>query len=151
MPENTLKITFKQREEHRDAARERLRRAEAGESGEQVEQDTRFVLNFEEFDDIDRLTCTSSLELIEAIVSQDPDSIRQAAAAVDRDYRDVHRNLNELESLGVLEFETNGQRKKPILRGGADSIDVSIRFPGPPNAVTGPARPRDVRIRTGMH
>jgi|AntDeeMetagen134_2_1112570.scaffolds.fasta_scaffold00513_15 predicted transcriptional regulator len=131
MTENTLKITFKQHDEHQNAARERLRRAEAGESGEAIEQDVRFVLNFEEFDDVDRLMRTSNLKLVEAIVSQRPESIRQAAAAVDRDYREVHRNLKELESLGVIEFETNGQSKKPILREGAENIDFSIRFPRP--------------------
>jgi predicted transcriptional regulator len=131
MTENTLKITFKQREDHREAARERLRRAEAGESGGAVEQDVRFVLNFEEYDDIERLVRTSNLELLEAIVTHRPESIRDAAAAVDRDYRDVHRNLQELESLGVIEFEANGNRKKPLLRNGAEHIDLSIRFPRP--------------------
>jgi predicted transcriptional regulator len=131
MTENTLKITFKQREDHRSAARERLRRAEAGESGEAIEQDVRFVLNFEEFGDVDRLMRTSNLELIEAIVSERPASIREAAAAVDRDYRDVHRNLTELESLGVVEFETAGRNKKPILREGAERVDFSLRFPRP--------------------
>lgn len=129
MTDDTLKITFKQRDDHRDAARERLRRAEAGESGETIEQDVRFVLNFEEFDDVAQLVRTSNLELIEAIVSERPESIRQAAAAVDRDYREVHRNLRELESLGVVEFEEHGQRKRPVLRAGADAIDFSIRFP----------------------
>lgn len=129
MMEDTLKITFGRRETHREAARDRLRRAEAGERGDAIEQDVRFVLNFEEYDDIDRLMRTSNLELIEAIVSDRPESIRQAAAAVDRDYREVHRNLNELESLGVVEFETNGQRKKPILRGGAENVDFSFQLP----------------------
>lgn len=129
MTENTLKITFKQGDDHRDAARERLRRAEAGDSEATIEQDVRFILNFEEFDDVDRLMRTSNLELIEAIVSERPESIRQAAAAVDRDYREVHRNLQELESLGVIEFETSGQSKKPILRKGAENIDFSIQFP----------------------
>lgn len=129
MTENTLKITFKQRDDHRNAARERLRRAESGERGEAIAQDVRFVLNFEEFDDVDRLMRTSNLELVEAIVSQRPASIRQTAAAVGRDYSDVHRNLEELESLGVIEFEERGQRKTPILRDGATTIDFSIRFP----------------------
>jgi predicted transcriptional regulator len=129
MTENTLKITFRQRDDHRDAARERLRRAEAGESVEAVEQDVRFILNFEEFDDVDRLMRTSNLELIEAIVAHQPESIRDAAGVVDRDYREVHRNLKELESLGVIEFETSGQSKKPILRAGAENIDFSFRFP----------------------
>ena len=131
MTKNTLKITFKQGDDHRDAARERLRRSEAGEQGNSIEQDVRFILNFEEFADIERLMRTSNLKLIEGIVTERPESIRQVAAVVDRDYREVHRNLQELESLGVIEFETNGQRKKPILRGGAGNIDLSIRFPRP--------------------
>lgn len=129
MTEDTLKITFQQADDHREAARERLRRAEAGDTGEAIKQDVRFVLNFEAFDDIARLMRTSNLELIEAIVSEEPSSIRQLAETVDRDYREVHRNLTELESLGVIEFEADGSRKRPILRGGAAHIDFSIRFP----------------------
>lgn len=137
MTENTLKITFRQATDHRDAARERLQRAEAGDSGESIEQDVRRIVNFEEFDDIARLVRTSNLELIEEIATNRPESIRQVAAAVDRDYRDVHRNLNELESLGVLEFEAEGQRKRPMLRGGAEHIDFSIRFPFDDDGNTG--------------
>lgn len=129
MTENTLKITFQQTEEHRNAARERLSRAEAGEAGDAIEQDVRFILNFEEFDDIARLMRTSNLKLIEAIVSEKPASIRDLAETVNRDYREVHRNLTDLESLGVVEFESDGSRKKPKLRGGAENIDFSIRFP----------------------
>ncbi|WIV66363.1 transcriptional regulator [Natrialbaceae archaeon AArc-T1-2] len=129
MTENTLKITFRQADEHRDTARERLRRAEAGESGEAIEQDVRRVLNFEEFDDVERLMRTSNLELVEAIAEHEPESIRDAASVVGRDYREVHRNLEELESLGVVEFEISGRSKKPILRGDVDTIDVSIQFP----------------------
>lgn len=129
MTNDTLKITFGQADEHRDAARERLRRAEAGENGEAIEQDAQFILNFEEYADVERLMRTSNLELIEAIVSQRPESIRQTAAAVDRDYREVHRNLKELEELGVIEFIQEGQNKKPILRDGAENVDFSLRFP----------------------
>lgn len=131
MTENTLRITFKQASEHREAARERLRQAEAGADSAAIEQDAQFVLNFEVFDEIARLMRTANLELIEAIVAERPESIRQAATAVDRDYREVHRNLQELESLGVVEFEQDGRSKRPTLRGGADTIDFSIRFPLP--------------------
>jgi len=129
MTNSTLKITFNQQDKHRNAARERLERAEAGERGDAIEQDVRFILNFEAYDDVARLMRTSNLELIEAIVEHQPDSIRAAAAAVDRDYREVHRNLNELEDLGVIEFEAAGQGKKPVLRAGAETIDLSIQFP----------------------
>lgn len=129
MTNDTLKITFGQADEHRDAARERLHRAEAGESGGAIEQDAQFILNFEEYADVERLMRTSNLELIEAIVSQHPQSIRQTATAVDRDYREVHRNLKELEELGVVEFVKEGQNKKPVLRDGAKNVDFSLRFP----------------------
>ena len=133
MTENTLKITFQQAGEHRQTARERLRQAEAGDTGKPIEQDVRFILNFEDCDDIARLMRASHLELLEAIVSEEPASIRQLAETVDRDYREVHRNLTELESLGVIEFEDDGSRKRPTLRGGAENIDFSIRFPRSPD------------------
>jgi len=129
MTENTLTITFQQAKQHPKAARERLRRAETGETDDEVAQDTRFIINFEEVDDIARLMRTSNLKLIQAIVSEEPASVRQLAEIVDRDYREVHRNLGELESLGVIEFKEEGSRKKPILRGGTENIDFSIRFP----------------------
>jgi hypothetical protein len=44
MTDNTLKITFGEADDHRDAARERLRRAKAGNTGEAIEQDVRFIL-----------------------------------------------------------------------------------------------------------
>jgi len=129
MTTDTLKITFKQDAQHREDARERLERAEAGERDDAIEQDARFILNFETYDDVARLMRTSNLELVEAIVEVQPDSIRGAASAVGRDYREVHRNLKELEALGVIEFEAAGQGKKPILRAGAENIDFSIQFP----------------------
>lgn len=126
MTENTLRITFGEADEHRDAARERLRRAEAGEAGETIEQDARFILDFEDFADIERLMRRSNLELLEAIATDHPLSIRGAAMAVDRDYKEVHRNLKELESLGVVEFIAEGRSKKPVLRGGAEEVRFSF-------------------------
>jgi predicted transcriptional regulator len=128
MTENTLKITFGKADDHRDAARERLRRAEAGDTGEAIEQDARFVLDFESFGEVERLMRRSNLELVEAIATEEPSSIRAAAKAVERDYKEVHRNLNELESLGVIEFVPEGASKKPVLRAGATEIDFSFRW-----------------------
>lgn len=129
MTDNTLKITFQQADEHRQAARKRLQAAESGKPGDVAQQDARYIINFEEFDDIARLMRTVNLELIDTIVSEAPASIRQLATAVDRDYREVHRNLTELESLGVVEFNDDGSRKQPMLRGGVENISFSIQFP----------------------
>lgn len=126
---NTLEIRFGQADEHRAAARDRLERAAAGEVGDAIKQGPRFVLNFEDFSDIERLMRTSNLTLLEAIVDHQPGSIRETADIVDRDYREVHRNLMELEDLGVIEFEEEGGRKRPILRGGSETISFSFSIP----------------------
>lgn len=120
---NTLKITFGQADTHRAAARERLERVEAGETDETIEQDAQFILNLEDFTDVERLMRTSNLVPLEAIVDEHPESIRETADIVKRDYREVHRNLMELQELGVIEFEADGGRKRPILRGGSEIID----------------------------
>ena len=127
MTANTLEITYGQRENNQQAARERLRRAEAGETFD--EQEPAFVLNFEDLEDVERLMRRSNLRLLDIVASERPGSIRETARLADRDYKEVHRNLEELESLGVIEFTTEGNSKRPILRGGSEAIDLSIRFP----------------------
>ena len=56
-------------------------------------------------------------------------SIREAADLVDRDYKQVHRNLTELEDIGVIEFESEGEDlpKKPLLA--FDGLGIDIPFP----------------------
>lgn len=125
----TLKITFRQAEEHRTAAQKRLKRAEAGATGKQIKQDAQFILNFQEFSEVERLMRRSSLVLLEAIVHEQPESIRDTAKIVGRDYREVHRNLAELEELGVIEFEEDSGRKQPHLRGESEIIDFSFTIP----------------------
>ena len=125
----TRKITFRQAEEHRTAAQKRLKRAEAGATGKQIKQDAQFILNFQEFSEVERLMRRSSLVLLEAIVHEQPESIRDTAKIVGRDYREVHRNLAELEELGVIEFEEDSGRKQPHLRGESEIIDFSFTIP----------------------
>lgn len=124
MIRNTLKITFKQAEAQEVAARERLKRAEAGETGAKVEQDAQFILDFEDRNDIQRLMRRSNIELLEVIVADQPESIREVADAADRSYRETHQSLQELEDLAVIEFVTNASKKKPLLRNGAKTIDL---------------------------
>ncbi|EMA16147.1 HVO_A0114 family putative DNA-binding protein [Haloarcula amylolytica] len=127
MTTNTLKITYGQRDNNQRAARERLRRAEAGEEFD--EQEAAFILNFEELADVERLMRRLNLQLLDIIASERPESIRETARLVDRDYKEVHRNLKELEELGVIEFTRDGNSKRPILRDGTEAIDLSITFP----------------------
>jgi predicted transcriptional regulator len=47
---------------------------------------------------------------------------------VDRDYKQVHRNLSELDDIGVIEFEGggSGHAKKPKLA--YDGLEIDIPF-----------------------
>ena len=124
MTDNILKITVGEAATHRETASDRLQRAVNGERGETIQQDAGFVLNFESCAEVDRLMRTVNFQLLETIVAEQPAGIRETADAVDREYSEVHRNLDELASLGVIEFGDgdNGGRR-PALRGGAERID----------------------------
>lgn len=131
MPSNksttTLHITYRD-ETLRDRGRKTLRRAVTGEEYDPVIQ-----VNLTELHDLARLMSEENLELLTAIVERQPQSITDLAAAVDRDYKSVHRNLRELEEFGVIEFESSGNTKRPILRGGAEEFEVKVsvhRFDG---------------------
>jgi predicted transcriptional regulator len=50
------------------------------------------------------------LELLGAIFEHEPESVREAAGLVDRDYKHVHRNLSELGDIDVIELEGGGTR-----------------------------------------
>ena len=63
--------------------------------------------------DIQKITRPTSLALFRVIARERPDSISETAELVDRDVRQVHDNLEELERLGVIEFEATGNAKKP--------------------------------------
>lgn len=127
MTNDTLKITYGQAAELRRDGRERLKRAVEGER-EGIEQGYLFIINFGDYADVEQLMRSSNIELLEAIIDDEPASISEAAGAVDRDYKEVHRNLKELEALGVIEFVQDGASKKPILREGASNIEFSLEL-----------------------
>jgi len=86
--------------------------------------DERHVLVLDDETDLQRLLRPTNLALLRAIREHEPESMRDTAALVDRDFKDVHRNLTELEALNVVEFEQNGRSKRPRVR--FDEIDVEV-------------------------
>ena len=76
-----------------------------------------------------QVTRPKNLELLQAITSEHPESIRETARIVERDVRQVHRNLNELESLGLIDFDTVGQSKRPTVWYDSISVDLSLDHP----------------------
>lgn len=123
----TLKVTVGEGDRLDDRTRRRIEAASEGENLDDVQP----VLDFDSYDELGRLLSQKNLELLEAIANHEPDSISEAAELVGRDYKQVHRNLSELETAGVIEFEDAGpgRPKKPLLP--YDGLEIDIPFVDP--------------------
>jgi predicted transcriptional regulator len=115
----TLIVRVGDGEKTKDETRARLRALEAGEDIED-----RHVLVLDDEADLQRLLSPANLDLLRAIRKHEPESMRAAADLVDRDFKEVHRNLTELETLNIIEFEQSGRSKRPIVR--FDAIEAEI-------------------------
>lgn len=92
------------------------------ERGDEVEE--RHVLVLDNETELQRLLSPSNLELLRTIRSHEPDSMRAAADLVDRDFKQVHRNLTELDALNVIDLQEEGRSKRPVVR--FDEIDIEL-------------------------
>lgn len=122
----TLKVTVGNSDHLEQRTRNRIKAAQDGEDLD----DAQPVLNFDSYAELSRLLSPKNLELLEAISEHEPASISEAAELVDRDYKQVHRNLSELADIDVIEFEGggSGQAKKPLLA--YDGLEIDIPFHG---------------------
>jgi predicted transcriptional regulator len=66
------------------------------------------------------------LDLIEAVRRDEPESINEAARVVDRDVKNVHEELARLARLGIIYFEEEGQRKRPVVW--FDELVINLPF-----------------------
>jgi len=118
---DTLLVTVQSDDDlYRDGreAIERLRR------GESVNDPDRFA--FESSDLLFETFNPRTMALLETIADAAPESIRETARLVDRDVKNVHEELSELERLGVIRFEDSGRSKQPIFP--YEEIVISLPF-----------------------
>ena len=120
----TLYVKIEPREEHEQRVRERLERID---DGRREPFDETHVLSFTDYKDLSRVLSETNLTLIQAIAEHEPESIRATARLVERDVSDVHRNLTELETLGIIEFEEEGRAKRPTVF--YDEIEINLSLP----------------------
>jgi predicted transcriptional regulator len=120
----TLTVRTDDGEQTRREARDRVR---ALMDDEDIED--RHVLVLEDEADLQRLLSPANLGLLRSIREHEPESMRAAADLVDRDFKEVHRNLMELEALNVIEFTEEGRSKRPIVRFDEIDIEVSLTTP----------------------
>jgi predicted transcriptional regulator len=105
-PPRTMHIRFGHGNEER--IEETMRALDRGET-----PDAYFERVYRDEDDLHRVTRPKNLELLRTLARERPESIRETARLVDRDVRQVHRNLEELEELSLVEFEADGRSKQP--------------------------------------
>ncbi|WP_254832399.1 hypothetical protein [Haloglomus salinum] len=115
----TLTVRVGDGTDTRQEARERIRALERGE-----EMEDRHVLVLEDETALQRLLSPANLELLGAIREHEPESMRATAELVDRDFKEVHRNLTELDALNVITLEQDGRAKRPVVR--FDELDIEL-------------------------
>ena len=108
--EQTLVVTVRSREAFESDVRQSLTNLERGER-----VDSTPTLSFSSYDELMGTLTPRVLDLIAAIRKEAPESINEAARVADRDVKNVHEELSELARLGIIYFEEEGRRKRPVV------------------------------------
>ena len=116
---STLRITSLPSEQAQAAA---VERAERWEQGEAVPH----VVNFEDRSRLRELLTDRRMELLEAVMEQPPESIRDLASRLTRDVHDVHDDLHLLAEYEIVHFETDGRAKMPYVP--YDTVRIEVEF-----------------------
>ena len=79
------------------------------------------------------LLTPQTVELLRTIAREQPASIRETARLVDRDIKNVHRELIRLGARDLVEFEEDGRARRPVLTYDTLAIELAIgpRDPSP--------------------
>lgn len=127
---STLRITALPAERAQAAA---VERAEQWEQGEEVPH----VVNFEDRSRLRELLTNRRMELLETVMEDPPESIRDLASRLDRDVHDVHDDLYLLADHGIVHFEADGRAKKPYVP--YDTVRIEVEFGLPRERSESPA------------
>ena len=119
--ESTLVVTVKSSSEFHDDVADGIEALDRGETIDAVP-----TLSFSSYDELMATLTPRVLDLIEAIRHEEPASINETARVVDRDVKNVHEELSQLAQLGIIFFEEDGQRKRPVVW--FDQLVISLPF-----------------------
>jgi predicted transcriptional regulator len=119
--ESTLVVTVKSSSEFHDDVADGIEALDRGETIDAVP-----TLSFSSYDELMATLTPRVLDLIEAIRHEEPASINETARVVERDVKNVHEELSQLAQLGIIFFEEDGQRKRPVVW--FDELVISLPF-----------------------
>jgi predicted transcriptional regulator len=120
--ESRLVVTVKSSKEFHDDVTDRI---EAPDRGDEA-VDSPPTLSFTSYDELMETLTPRIFDLIEAIRREEPSSINETARVVDRDVKNVHEELSRLAQLGIIFFEEDGQRKRPVVW--FDELVITLPF-----------------------
>lgn len=118
---STLVLTVTSSEEFHDDVTVSMTALARGETVEATP-----TLSFASYDELMETVTPRVLDLIEAIRRNEPASINETARVVDRDVKNVHEELSRLAQLGIIVFEEDGQRKRPVVW--FDELVINLPF-----------------------
>jgi predicted transcriptional regulator len=114
----TLRITVESTDEAFDRA---IERAGSGESAEEA------VRSFATTETVRRLLTDRRIEVMRSIMAEPPASISDLAERLERNYADVHADVELLAEHRIVYFETVGRSRRPVIPYETVEFDVTIR------------------------
>lgn len=108
--ESTLVVTVESEADFQESIVDAISSLEIGEP-----VDSPPILSFTDYEELMGTLTPSVLDLIAAIRREEPASINETARVVDRDVKNVHDELTRLAQLGIIYFEEEGRRKRPVV------------------------------------
>jgi predicted transcriptional regulator len=116
----TLVVRLEDEEAFHDRVREGLRTGADGAAAAPADR----TLSVPDEAALSRVFAPTTIELVRTIAAESPESMRETATLVDRDIKDVSRQLNELAELGLIDLEAAGRAKRPVVP--YDAIEVRV-------------------------
>ena len=113
----TLRLTVESAGDVFDQARDQL--ATDGVADEAVR-------SFESIADVRQLLTDRRVEVMRAIMTDTPASISDLADRLDRNYADVHGDVQVLAEHHIVYFETDGRSKRPVIPYGRVRLDIEV-------------------------
>jgi len=75
-------------------------------------------------EELGRILTPCRIELLQKIRELNPNSIKELARKVGRDFKNVYNDLKVLHVAGLVEFKENGKNKKPYLP--YDELEIKL-------------------------
>jgi predicted transcriptional regulator len=113
----TLRITVESADDAFDRARAQLASDDVADEA---------VRSFESIADVRQLLTDRRLDVMRSIMTDAPESISDLADRLDRNYADVHGDVQVLADHHVVYFDTDGRSKRPVIPYDRVHLDIEV-------------------------